>query len=233
MTDPALTMKIDIVAYPECQPLVEQATQLIRAGKIPVISQNGLAFAVRQQLKAAKIPVISHNDLTFAVRQQAAIQEYRTRIYQLHRNPSNVVGNCLHEAAHATLMEDDGVKNIKFSGPGIMLRNGVLFPYAARIDRDPQLDREVNEALIFEKTTHMVVGEEAARKYAGITEASGDGDYQTFLSNCATTPQFFRNEKPEDLWKRAVSHLNSWLDKPEIKARVFAKATEYLPQLLP
>lgn len=136
MTDPALTMKIDMVAYPECQPLVEQATQLIKAGKIPVISQNGLAFTVRQQLKAAKIPVISHNDLTFAVRQQAAIQEYRTRIYQLHRNPSYVVGNCLHEAAHATLMEDDGVRNIKFSGPGIMLRNGVLFPYAARIDRD-------------------------------------------------------------------------------------------------
>jgi hypothetical protein len=72
--------------------------------------------------------------------------------YQLHQNPAYAVGACLHEAGHAVLMHDGGIKNIKFSGPGILRKpDGSLFPYGARVDGDPQTDRMIDAAFIFEE----------------------------------------------------------------------------------
>ncbi len=156
------------------------------------------------------------------------------KLYQLYRNPAYAVGTCLHEGAHAILMTDGRVQNVKFSGPGILRKSdGSLFPYGARVDGDPQTDRTIDAAFIFEKTTHMVVGGIAMQKYSGIKEVSDAGDYGIFLRNCASTPEFFKEEKPEELWARAVKHVDSWLEQPEIKSRIFARAAEYLEQLYP
>jgi len=137
-------MTIDTMAYPECRPLLEQATALIDAGKVPLISLTGLSFSDQNQPEFKK---------------------YRTRIYQLYRNPSYAVGTCLHESAHGILMEDNGVQNVKFSGPGILRKaDGSLFPFGARVDGD-QTDRRIDAAFISEKTTHIVVGGVAMQKY--------------------------------------------------------------------
>jgi hypothetical protein len=207
----ALNTTIDTLAYPGCSKLLERATALVDAGKIPCISLNGLSF--------------SHQT-------KPEFKEYRTRIYQLHRNPAYAVGACLHEAGHAVLMEEDGVQNVKFSGPGILRKaDGSLFPYGARVDGDPQANHKIDSNFIFVKTTHMVVGGIAMQKYAGINEVSDGEDHRMFLSNCATTPEFFKDEKPEALWARATRHVELWLERADVESRILAKAAEYLEKL--
>ncbi|MGB6496338.1 MAG: hypothetical protein WBF09_05030 [Candidatus Acidiferrum sp.] len=209
----ALKVAIDTTAYPECRPLLEQAAALVNAGKVAVFSYRGLS--VREQ-------------------ENPGIVRYRARVQQLYGNPSYAVGTCLHEAAHAILMNDNGVQNVKFSGPGIQRNpDGSMFPYGARVDGDPRIGREIDAALIFERTTDMVVGGVAMQKYSGINDVSDAKDYEVFLLNCASTPQFFKEEKPEELWARAIKRVDPWLEQPETKRRIFAKAAEYLAQVYP
>lgn len=205
----ALRMTIDTTAYPECRSLLEQATAFIAAGKVPLLSLAGLSDE-----------------------NQAEFEKYRTRIYQLYRNPSYAVGTCLHESAHGILMEDNGVQNVRFSGPGILRKaDGSLFPFGARVDSDPQIGQPIDAAFIFKVTTQLVVGGVAMQKYSGIEEVSDAGDYDFFLRNSALTPQFFKDEKPEAFWARAAKHIDLWLERPEIKQRILVRAADYLGQI--
>ena len=130
---------IDLSLYPDCRPLIEQATTLIKSGKRLHIQTAGVPFSVR-----SKLP----------------FKNYQMKIYQLFRDPSYVVGTCLHEAAHAVVMEEDGILNTRFFGPAIQYNrtNKTLFPSGARIEPGEEPDRILNEALIFERTTQLVVG---------------------------------------------------------------------------
>jgi len=157
------------------------------------------------------------------------------KIYQLFRDPSYAVGTCLHEAAHAVVLEEDGVPNNMFFGPAIQYDRvtKTLFPSGARIEPGKERKRIVDAALIFERTTQLVVGGVALEKYAGIKEVSDAKDYDDFKKKYATMPDDLRNEKPDDLWKRARENASSRLDSPETKMKVFEKASEYLPLLYP
>src|SRR5450432_2697528 len=129
---------INLEVYPECKPLVEQASALIKAGRTPHIEITGVPFSVR-----SKQP----------------FKNYRMQIIEFFRDSGYAVGTCLHEAAHAVRMEEDGIPNCRFIGPGIRYnrKNRVLFPYGAAIEPGEEPDRTVDSALIFERTTQLAV----------------------------------------------------------------------------
>src|SRR5260370_37177309 len=125
---------IDLVLYPDFRTLVDQANALIQAGKTPYIETPGVTFSVR-----SKQPFKNH----------------RMKIYQLFRDASYAVGTCLHEAAHAVVLEEDGVPNNRIFGPAIQYDRVTknLFPSGARIEPGKERKRIVDAALIFERTT--------------------------------------------------------------------------------
>ena len=209
-----LNTNIDLNAYPECQPLMELASSFIKAGKTPTLETVGVPFSVR-----SKQP----------------FKNYRLKIFELFGKPEYAVGICLHEAAHAILMEEAGVLNCRFFGPAIQYdrANRTLFPSGARIEPGKERDRKVDEALIFERTTQLAVGGVALQKYAGITEVSDDQDYKDFARKYATMPDALRKEEPNVLWKRAQLNASTWLDKPETKQKILARAQGYLQLLYP
>src|SRR5690348_2693095 len=108
---------IDLNAYPDCKPLVEEAARLIESGKKPIIRIFGVPFKAQTQQK---------------------FRTCRETLRQLYKDPSYAVGNCVHEAAHALIMEEDGIPNVRFRGPGILYDKQTmeLFPYGARVDND-------------------------------------------------------------------------------------------------
>jgi hypothetical protein len=137
---------------------------------------------------------------------------------------------CLHEAAHAVLMEMDGLKNVKFSGPEIYYSFGTdTFGGAgARVTFDDQPDAVVNDAYKFMMTRHMVAGGIALRKFEGLkdTETGSGGDFADFLRLYKENPPS-NGEAADALWKRAEAAVDAILDDTKLKEKILARAEEY------
>jgi hypothetical protein len=140
---------------------------------------------------------------------------------------------CLHEAAHAELMEQDGIQNVRFIGPDIIYdpASDKFIASSARAIGDDQPQAVVNEEFIFMIVCHMAAGGVALR-LAGILETGEDGDFEHFKRKYAANPPK-SGEKPEALWKRAQEAVAARLNEPQTKQRVQAKAEEYFRLLYP
>jgi hypothetical protein len=208
----AENLVIDTNVYPECAPLIERASALIKAGKKPFIRIFAVPF---------KIQCGQH------------FKELRARIYQLYKVPAYGFATALHEAAHAIVLEDDGVPNVRLTGPGIQYNkhDGSLFAYGARVDHDEKPILTFDEQKIFESTMRMSVGGVAQEQYAGIVEPSDDGDYGGFLKNYLALPEGLVKDDPKVYWKKAQDAAILRLDLPETKAKIFARIPEYLDVL--
>jgi hypothetical protein len=143
---------------------------------------------------------------------------------------------CLHEAAHAVLMELDGIKNVRFSGPEIYynFRADAFAAAGARVTGDDQPDAIVDDDYKFMMTKHMVAGSIALRKFMGFeeNEAGGGGDYADFLRLFRKNPPR-SGETAEALWKRAEIAVGTMLDNAELKEKVFKRVDEYFRVLYP
>jgi hypothetical protein len=205
---------IDLTTYPECTPLVAEATRLIQSGKKPIIRNSGVPSKVQLQ---------------------ARFRGVRETLRQLYKDPSYAVGNCVHEAAHALIMEEDALPNVRFSGPGILYNKQTdqIFPYGARVDNDADPTIPADENVVLRRTMHIVVGGIAMETYTGITEKSDHADYtNSFLPNYLRLPAQLRKEEPERFWERAQSAVKSgWLVLPGQKEKVLARALDYLSVL--
>lgn len=138
---------------------------------------------------------------------------------------------CLHEAAHAILMEQDGISNVRFEKPAIVYdqRTDTFHGFGAMVHGDDTPDKKVDEAWILAVTAHTVAGGIALQEYEGVhpNEAGDSNDYKRFLKRCEDSPGLLK-EKPEDLWKRAQDVARTRLTEPATKAKVEARAQEYL-----
>ncbi len=142
---------------------------------------------------------------------------------------------CLHEAAHAVLMEQDGIKNVRFAGPDI-----VYNPFrrdfdgsSARAIGDDQPDAIVDDIYIFKTVQHMVAGGVALRLLANIQDDVGDrGDYEDFARKYANRP-LSTGEPAEHVWSRAQDTVAARLAEPETRATVLARADLCFPLLYP
>lgn len=151
-------------------------------------------------------------------------------------------GVCLHEAAHAVLMEQDGVKNVRFVGPEITYdpSNDVFLPAAGKAEGDVEPMRPVTKERMFQKCVHSAAGGVALRVFriAVHENDSGDGnDYrQCWMRYEALRLQAGREtleESLEEFWKRAQEAASLRLDDPDTRAKVLKKAEEYLMNLYP
>jgi hypothetical protein len=140
---------------------------------------------------------------------------------------------CLHEAAHAELMEQDGIQNVRFAGPDIAYnpRADEFIPSSGRAIGDDQPNATVNDDFIFMIVCHMVAGGVALR-VAGKIEAGDDADFEDFKRKCAANPPK-SGEKPETLWKRAQEAVAARLNEQETKRRVEVRTEKYLGLLYP
>jgi hypothetical protein len=142
---------------------------------------------------------------------------------------------CLHEAAHAVLMEQDGIKNVRFAGPDI-----VYNPFrrdfdgsSARAIGDDQPDAVVDDNYIFKIVQHMAAGGVALRLLANIQDDVGDrGDYEDFARKYANRP-LSTGGASEHVWSRAQHAVAARLAEPETRATVLARADQYFPLLYP
>jgi hypothetical protein len=140
---------------------------------------------------------------------------------------------CLHEAAHAEIMEQDGIQNVRFAGPDIAYdpRADRFIPSSARAIGDDQPNAVADDNYIFMIVCHMVAGGVALR-LAGIAETGDDGDFQDFKRKYGANPPK-SGEEPEALWKRAQEAVAARLNEPETKRKVQARAEEYFRLLYP
>jgi hypothetical protein len=143
---------------------------------------------------------------------------------------------CLHEAAHALLMELDGLKNVRFYGPEIYY-NFMIDEFGAngaRVHADDQPDAVVDDAYKFMATMHAVAGGVALRKLKGLEgkEAGDGGDYADFLRLYRKNPPK-NGESADSLWKRAENAVSTRLDDAELKEKILARANEYFHELYP
>jgi hypothetical protein len=138
---------------------------------------------------------------------------------------------CLHEAAHAEIMEQDGIQNVRFAGPDITYdpSTNKFIPSSARAIGDDQPNAVVDDNYIFTIVCHMAAGG-AALRLAGIAETGDDGDFQDFKRKYTASPPK-SGEKPEALWKRAQEAVATRLNEPEKKRKVEARAEEYFWRL--
>lgn len=204
--------KIDVEKYPDCRPLIEKASRVIKLGKQP--------------------PITFGPGVNFAVRSKRPFKDYRSQLLGLYGDPYYATGICLHEAAHGLIMEENGEHNIRFCPPGILRReDGNLFPYGACVKCDPQPNLELTEELIFRKTKQLAAGGVVMKRYTGINEVSDAEDYAAFIKNCAMTPAHLLKEDPRLLWKQAQDAVGHWLDLRDTKTKVFEMASEYLGDL--
>lgn len=86
---------------------------------------------------------------------------------------------CLHEAAHAELMEQDGIQNVRFAGPDTIYdpTSDRFIASSARAIGDDRPHAVVDDDYIFKIVFHMVAGGVALR-LAGIAVAGDDGDFE-------------------------------------------------------
>jgi len=138
---------------------------------------------------------------------------------------------CVHEAAHAVLMELDGIKNVRFSGPEIYynFERDVFGAAGARVRGDDQPDAIVDDSYKFMMTKHFVAGGIALRKFLGLkeNETGEGGDYADFLRLYSKNPPN-NGETAEALWKRAQEAVDGMLNDAELKERIMRRADEYL-----
>jgi hypothetical protein len=142
---------------------------------------------------------------------------------------------CLHEAAHAVLMEQDGIKNVRFEKPAVFYRpsDGSFPRLGAMVHGDDTPDKAVDEARLLTLATHAAAGGIALQEYFGVKpEQTGcEHDYSQFLVGCAKAPLEALKTKPDDLWKQAQEIARSRLTDAATKAKVEARAWEYFDLL--
>jgi hypothetical protein len=149
---------------------------------------------------------------------------------------------CLHEAAHSILMEQDGVKNVRFFGPEIIYDRSRENPFQrvdGRVRGDDDESIEVTKAAMFQKCVHSAAGGVALRKFAPeLEEDTGDGnDYR----KCWMRYEALRlksgrdtlDETRKEFWTRAQDVANARLDDPDIKKKVLERTQGYLAILYP
>jgi hypothetical protein len=150
---------------------------------------------------------------------------------------------CLHEAAHAILMEQSGIKNVRFSGPAILFdleknpKTG-FFPIGAMASGDDTPMQRITVDWILEVLTHIAAGGIALYDYEGVplenSDLSGaDDDYRVFLMRYAALPPALRQEAPEIMWRRVQARASAKLNEAETKAKVLARAKQYFESLYP
>jgi hypothetical protein len=142
---------------------------------------------------------------------------------------------CLHEAAHAVLMEQDGINNVRFAGPDIIydVAHNTFAGSSARAIGDDQPNAIVDDAYIFKITSHMVAGGVALRNIANFCDEVGDsGDYAQFASKYAHRPAQ-TGETPQQFWNRAQEAVAIRLAEPVTTAAVQARAAQYFLLLYP
>ena len=139
---------------------------------------------------------------------------------------------CLHEAAHATLMEQDGIKNVRYSGPAIVYdpSQHIFLAEGSRVTGDDSLQTETTDDLIFSVTCHMAAGGVAVRHFLNMSEqeTGAERDFALFKLKYAALPPKQTQETAEQFWLRAEESVITRLDEPGTKAKVLAKADEYL-----
>jgi|SRR6267378_591249 len=142
---------------------------------------------------------------------------------------------CLHEAAHAVLMEQDGIKNVRFEKPAILYRpsDGSFRSLAAMVHGDDTPDKSVDEARLLTLTTHAVAGGIVLQEYCGLKpeQTGSEHDYRQFLVGYFQTPPEALKTEPDDLWKQAQEIARSRLTDAATKAKVEARAWEYFDSL--
>jgi hypothetical protein len=142
---------------------------------------------------------------------------------------------CLHEASHAVLMEQDGIKNVRFEKPVVLYRpsDGSFRSLGAMVHGDDTPDTTVDEARFLTLTTHAVAGGIALQEYWGLRpeQTGSEHDYRQFLVACVKAPPGALKTKPDDLWKQAQEIARSRLTDAATKAKVEARAWEYFDLL--
>jgi hypothetical protein len=142
---------------------------------------------------------------------------------------------CLHEAAHAILMEQDGIPNVRFEKPAILYNpnTGKFRAFGAMVHGDDIPGNLATPEWILKVTTHAVAGGIALQELLGLNpkDTGDDNDYQSFMVRCATAPPGLLKESPQDLWLRAQDVARTRLTEPETKTKVEARAQEYLKAL--
>ena len=139
----------------------------------------------------------------------------------------------LHEAAHAELMEQDGIQNVRFAGPDIIYdpTSDRFIASSARAIEDDKPHAVVDDDYIFKIVCHMVAGGVALR-LAGIAVAGDDGDFEYVKQKYAANPPK-SGEKPEALWKRAQDAVAARLKEPATRQKVQARSEAYFRLLYP
>src|SRR5689334_13073123 len=108
--------------------------------------------------------------------------EWDPRFGELYERMKTDFGNeeyvrrvCLHEAAHAQLMEEDGHKNVRVMGPDIIYNPPIdkFLASSARVVADDQPDAVLDDDYIFKSATQIAAGG-VALEMAGYTD-KGDG----------------------------------------------------------
>jgi hypothetical protein len=137
-----------------------------------------------------------------------------------------------HEAAHAVLMEQDNIPNVRFAGPDIRF-NGVDFSgTCGRALGDDMPDAVVDDDFILMIASHAAAGGEALRN-ADIKDEVGDsGDYDDFARRYAVNPAK-SGEDAKTFWEKARKAAATRLTEPETQEKVSAKADEYYRLLYP
>jgi hypothetical protein len=138
---------------------------------------------------------------------------------------------CFHEAAHAELMEQDGIQNVRFAGPDIVydpIRDRFIASSGIAVG-DDQPNAVVDDEYIFMITCHFVAGGVALRS-AGIAETGDAGDFKYFQKKFAANPPK-SGEKAEAMWKRAQECVAARLTESETEKRVEARLEKYFRRL--
>jgi hypothetical protein len=137
---------------------------------------------------------------------------------------------CLHEAAHAELMEQDGIPNIEFVGPDIIYN-----PYTDRFiatgarvfANDP--NAVVDDDYILRAATHGAAGG-IALEMAGYTDTGDTGDFEDFKRLYDKNPP--KSGEPADaLWKRARQAAAEKLSDSTTKVKVKERSQRYVKEL--
>jgi hypothetical protein len=141
---------------------------------------------------------------------------------------------CLHEAAHAVLMEHDGIQNVRFAEPDIIYdpTTDEFIATSARVIGDDLPDAIVDDNFIFKIVSHMAAGGVALRTLANIEECGDEGDFEYFTRKYVLNPPT-TGETAEQYWKRVQDAVTARLSEPETRSKVLAKAQEYLRLLYP